>query len=116
MDRGGIPTDRPDCHDASDVRLLAEIESPSSTDTDRMWKPELYAAAGIPWFLRIRVRRSRKHPRAPEVVAYRLEGRDYVEHTRAHTGQTLHLTEPVKVAFDPAVLLGSLDDLLNPRD
>lgn len=39
-----------------------------------------------------------------------------MEHTRAHAGQTLHLTEPVKVAFDPAVLLGSLDDLLNPRD
>jgi Uma2 family endonuclease len=97
--------DLPVCYDASDVVLLVEIESPSSTDTDRKWKPELYAAAGIPWYLRVRLRRTRRHPRAPEVFVYRLAGDAYVEHARAHAGQTLQLTEPVQVSFDPAVLL-----------
>lgn len=92
-------TEVPVCHNADDVVLLVEIESPSSTETDRKWKPELYATAGIPWHLRVRVRRSRRHPRAPEVFVYRLQGEDYVERTRAHAGQTLRLTEPVEVAF-----------------
>lgn len=36
---------------------------------------------------------------------YRLVDEGCVEHTRAHAGQMLRLTEPVEIAFDPTVLL-----------
>ncbi|MFF5083794.1 Uma2 family endonuclease [Actinoplanes sp. NPDC000266] len=40
-----------DVADAAEVALVAEILSPSSVLLDRVWKRELYAAAGIDWYL-----------------------------------------------------------------
>lgn len=85
---------------ASKVVLVAEIVSPSTVSIDRRLKPPAYAEAGIPWYLRVEL----TGPMAPEVIVHRLEGDAYVEHARAHAGQTLRLEEPVAVAFDPAAL------------
>src|SRR6266536_3781722 len=53
---------------AEDVLLVAEVVSPSTTTADRMIKPQLYAAAGIPWFLRVEL----AVPQPPELWLYRL--------------------------------------------
>lgn len=90
-------------YQAADAVLVAEIVSPGSRRMDRSVKPQKYAAAGIGWYLRIEMQDSRAP--SPEVIAYRLKDGEYVESTRAHEGQVLHLTEPFEVSFDPAVLL-----------
>lgn len=87
-------------NDPADVLLAAEVESPSTRARDRGIKPRVYAAAGIPWYVRIKM----DGPSAPEVIAYRLQDGTYVEHARAHAGQRFHLDEPIEVSFDPAEL------------
>lgn len=71
--------------DASEVLLVAEIvsETPPSQHRDRVEKPALYAAAGIPWYLRVE--------RQPvlELILFRLDGGAYVEHARVRTGSSL---------------------------
>jgi Uma2 family endonuclease len=85
----------------SEVALVVEIVSPSSRSTDRVLKRNLYAEAGIAWYLLVEL----QGEHAPEVIAYRRKDGVYVEHARAHAGQELRLDEPVEVAFDPARLL-----------
>jgi Putative restriction endonuclease len=77
-----------------------EVVSPGSARRDRGIKPPMYAEAGIKWYMRI----EQKGANAPLVFLYRLEGNAYAEHARAHAGQTFHMTEPIKVSFDPAML------------
>jgi Uma2 family endonuclease len=84
-----------------DVLLVAEVVSPSTATTDRMIKPQLYAAAGIPWFLRVEL----EVPRPPGLWLYRLAGTSYAEHAHANADETFTLTEPVRMVVDPAVLL-----------
>lgn len=84
----------------ADVALVAEVMSPGSIQMDRTTKPDMYAEAGIEWYMRI----EQKGANAPRVFLYRREGDVYVEHARAHAGQTLHMTEPVDVSFDPVRL------------
>lgn len=86
----------------AEVMLVVEIVSPGSTRLDRVWKPEMYAAAGIGWYLL--VERRRRGTPSLEVIVHRLKDGDYVEHSRVHAGQVLRLTEPFEVSFDPAIL------------
>lgn len=88
-------------NDAANVVLAVEVVSPTTHAQDRVTKPTVYAAAGIPWYVRIEL----EVDDAPEVIAYRNEGGAYAEHTRAHAGQQFHLDEPIEVSFDPAELL-----------
>lgn len=84
-----------------DVVLVAEVVSPSTTTTDRIIKPQLYAAAGIPWFLRVEL----EVPQPPELWLYRVEGRSYTEAAHASAGNSLRLTEPFALDIEPTVLL-----------
>jgi Uma2 family endonuclease len=88
-------------YEAADVALVAEVVSPSTLATDRVLKPELYAAAGIGWCLRVEL----TAPSSPELIAYRLAGRAYVEHGRARPGRTLVLPGPIELEIDPGALL-----------
>lgn len=86
--------------DAHDVALVVEIVSPGSVVTDRAVKPQLYAAAGIPSYLRIELGRD-----GPAAVAYRLRDGRYVEESRAAPGAVLSLHEPFPLDVDLASLI-----------
>jgi Uma2 family endonuclease len=86
---------------AEDVLLVAEVVSPSTTTADRMIKPQLYAAAGIPWFLRVEL----DVPQPPGLWLYRLAAAAYAEHAHAEGSETLTLTEPIAATIDASVLL-----------
>ncbi len=66
-----------------------------------MIKPQLYAAAGIPWFLRVEL----AVPQPPELWLYRLVAGAYAEHAHAEGSETLTLTEPIAATIDASVLL-----------
>lgn len=90
--------------DAHEIRLVCEIVSPSNAATDRVLKMQLYAAAGIDWYLLIE-----QATRAG--LAARLLGREgdkYVEHAAAGPGEMLRLTRPIRVdiALDALVSRG----------
>ncbi|GIE79561.1 hypothetical protein Aph02nite_55110 [Actinoplanes philippinensis] len=87
--------------DASAVRLVCEILSPSNATTDRVLKMRYYADAGIPWYLLVA-------PKTATFTLYKLDGANYREHATASPGELLELTEPVVATIDPA-------DLLPPR-
>jgi len=82
------------------VVMIVEITSPGSVAFDRAIKPELYARAGIPRYLRIELTRA-----APEGAVYRLEHGRYVEVGRAFPGEMLRLTEPFAIEADLAALV-----------
>ncbi|WP_433827226.1 Uma2 family endonuclease [Actinoplanes sp. CA-015351] len=84
--------------DASAVRLVCEILSPSNGDTNRVLKMHYYAAAGIPWYLLV-------DPRDGTLQLFALDGSVYREHAAGAPGSPLQLTEPVAVTIDPAELL-----------
>jgi Uma2 family endonuclease len=84
---------------AADAHAVIEVVSPSSRRRDRQWKPELYAEAGIPAYVRVELEE-------PQIVGYALEGDTYVE-VRTLTGDdegTLHL--PFAVTLRPTQLVG----------
>lgn len=85
--------------DARDVALVAEIVSPGSVVTDRAVKPQLYAAAGIPAYLRIEL-----GPDGPAARSYRLRDGRYVVAARAATGALLSLPDPYPFEVDLAAL------------
>jgi Uma2 family endonuclease len=82
--------------DASSVRLVCEITSPSNAANDRLLKMHHYAEAGIPWYLLVDT--------DPEMVLrlFRLEGDHYLRHAEGRAGHPLLLTEPIRVDLDPA--------------
>lgn len=88
--------------DASHVVLVAEITSPSNAGIDRLLKPQLYAAAGIPHFLRVDL--ATAVDAQPAGVAYRLDGERYVEVGHSAPGEILTLVEPFPVELDLADL------------
>lgn len=84
--------------EASAVRLVCEIISPSNAAADKVLKMHYYAAAGIPWYLLVEQDTGTLH-------LYRLSGSHYVEHSVTKPGDTLHLTEPVTAEIRPDDLL-----------
>ncbi|SNY41475.1 Uma2 family endonuclease [Paractinoplanes atraurantiacus] len=85
------------------VELVAEILSPSSALVDRVWKRELYAAAGIEWYLLV-------EPDMPDyesVTLRLLHRRDgcYEEAATAGPGETLRSDRPFPIELHTDALL-----------
>jgi Uma2 family endonuclease len=85
--------------ESADVALVIEITSPGSIVNDKAIKPVAYAAAGIPYFLRIDLR-----TRTPLAVLHKLLRLDYVEILRNEPGEPLRLAEPYQATLDLAAL------------
>lgn len=83
-----------------DVLLVGEILSPGNTPFDRAWKAQRYAEGGIPFSMEVEI------SGIPRVTVYELRGKGYVEIADAHAGETLKLTEPFELSFDPGDLVG----------
>ncbi len=83
--------------ETADVALVAEIVSPSTGSQDRLLKPALYAAAGIPCYLQIE--------QQPELVVHVavLEAGEYVEYGVGRAGEPLRLPAPFATAMVPTV-------------
>ncbi|MDG4833315.1 Uma2 family endonuclease [Solwaraspora sp. WMMD1047] len=86
--------------EADEVRLICEIVSPTSAAQDRLIKMRLYADAGIGWYLLVE-----QDGRTLTLRLFRLDGDHYVEHAVAKSGETLQITEPVRLSLNPATLL-----------
>jgi Uma2 family endonuclease len=84
--------------DASAVRFVCEIVSPSNAATDKVLKMHYYATAGIPWYLLIEQDTGALH-------LHELIGNHYVERSVTKMGEALHLTDPVDATLYPADLL-----------
>jgi hypothetical protein len=84
--------------DATRVRMVCEIVSPSNAAADRVLKMHYYAEAGIPFYLLAEPQ--------PELVLqlFRLVEDKYVLDGEGRPGQPLRLTEPVVAELDPAAL------------
>jgi Uma2 family endonuclease len=83
-----------------EVRLIGEVVSPGNAATDRVLKMNLYAAAGIEWYLLA----EHKSPRQVALRLLRLEGEHYVERAVADSGETPRLPEPFPVLLDSGTL------------
>jgi Uma2 family endonuclease len=90
--------DRAVC-DAADVVLVVEIASPGNAAVDRAVKPQLYAQAGVPYYLRIELGEE-----GPRALGYQLSRHRYVQVACVEAGQPLVLTEPIAVTLDLAAL------------
>lgn len=96
--------------DPSQVHLVVEIVSPSTTTTDRTLKPAKYAAAGIPHFWRLEMVRFRGLgiDRLPVLFTYALDAdREYRLTRRLAAGTAAKIEEPFPVTLDPADLVVS---------
>jgi Uma2 family endonuclease len=85
------------------VLMPIEFVSPSSVRKDRIDKPALCAAAGVPYFLRVEITDHEAHL---ELLRLDDSGR-YVVQAKALAGQELRTDLPFPLSFDPAVLLES---------
>jgi Uma2 family endonuclease len=81
-----------------DVLLLVEVESPR-TSRDRILKPHLYAAAGIPAYWRVELD-------GPAIVMHVLEDGVYREVGTVRSGQNTVVDVPFRVELRPAELAG----------
>ncbi|GAA0372687.1 Uma2 family endonuclease [Actinoallomurus spadix] len=84
------------------THLVAEIVSQGNRRRDYQDKPRIYAAAGIPTFLRIEL----IGVNPPYVEVLSLRDGAYVGVAHVDAGQLVKLTDPFPVEFDPARLLG----------
>lgn len=85
--------------EATDVVLVVEITSPGNAAVDRAVKPQLYAQAGVPHYLRIELGEA-----DPHALVYRLERGHYAEIACMDAGRPLVLTEPIAATLDLAAL------------
>jgi Uma2 family endonuclease len=84
------------------THLVAEIVSPGNNRRDYRDKPRIYAEAGIPTFLRVEL----TGISATQVEVFHLHEGTYSVVAKVAAGETLELTRPFPVVFDPACLLG----------
>ncbi|MDQ3578205.1 MAG: Uma2 family endonuclease [Actinomycetota bacterium] len=84
------------------VLVVGEFVSPSSKLRDRIDKPKMCAAAGVPFYLRVEVDDFDVH-----VELLQLHNGAYVSHAKALGGMTFETDDPFPMSFDPAVLLES---------
>nr|WP_249125233.1 Uma2 family endonuclease [Saccharopolyspora erythraea] len=89
-----VPTDQ--------VLMPVEFVSPSSRRKDRIDKPALCAAAKIPYFMEVEVRRSQVRS---EVKLFALDIDHYVEVAVAGAGSRFEIEYPFPLSFDPKELL-----------
>ncbi|MFD7155395.1 Uma2 family endonuclease [Kribbella sp. NPDC059898] len=89
--------------EAEQVLCPIEIISPSSFHRDRIDKPAVCAALGIPYYMHVEIR-----PNDVLIELLRLAGGEYVLEAQARSGQLFTADEPFAFSFDPA-------DLLEPR-
>jgi Uma2 family endonuclease len=82
--------------EASEVRLVGEIVSPSNAIADRVLKMQLYAMAAIPAYLLVETESA-----APVLRLFVLRGEHYVLAAEAGAGEHLRATAPL--AMDLAV-------------
>ena len=82
--------------------LVVEVESPSSRRMDRLTKPSIYAAAGIPAYWRVCL----DAPEAPTVAVSALDGDVYREVATVRAGESRLVDVPFPVELRPAELVG----------
>ncbi|MER5704298.1 Uma2 family endonuclease [Micromonospora sp. NPDC002296] len=84
----------------SDAVLLGEIVSPGNRRKDVIDRPREYAAAGVPFFLRVDLRN-----RVPTLALFELLEGEYRPLAAAAAGTTFVMTRPFEFSVDPADLL-----------
>ncbi len=85
-------------YDAGWVVMVVEVTSPSNAWADRLVKPEAYARAGIPHYLRVDLDRGPEHLGAVHYV--RATGGEHAETARADHAGLLVLDRPFAATLD----------------
>ncbi|MFG1888444.1 Uma2 family endonuclease [Micromonospora sp. NPDC049051] len=86
--------------DIGQAVLLGEIVSPGNRRKDVIDRPREYAAAGVPFFLRVDLRN-----RVPTMTLFELAEGEYRPLSAAAAGSTFTMIEPFAFSVDPADLL-----------
>ncbi|MGY4912233.1 Uma2 family endonuclease [Micromonospora aurantiaca (nom. illeg.)] len=86
--------------DIAEAVLLGEIVSPGNRCKDVIDRPREYAAAGVPYVLRVDLRN-----RVPALALYELVDGEYRPLSAAAAGTTFVMRQPFEFSVDPADLL-----------
>lgn len=93
--------DEPEVLDAADVLVVVEVVGREHGATDRIFKPQIYARARIPYSLLV------DHD-GPFAVADMIIGGRYHEYARASGDAVLHIDEPFRLEIDLATVCGTV--------